>query len=323
MISGGGEAGFGRYRLLRVIATDAVSTTYFATINGDHGRLRTSGGDHFAVRIGDPVDANDEHAVDTARLYLSEAQRAGVVDHPTVVRPRDLGMINGRPYVATPFVRAVPLRELLAHEGTVNHSAVLAMFAQLAGALDAAHRAGVVHGALSPHTIWVGPSAGAGVAYVVYLTGFGTARLLRERMAVTPGDDPVDDVLYVSPEQLRGDPASGASDQYALACAVYHTLIGRPPYARGTRAKLYGAHLLAPPPTLLAADPGSPAVTSAALARGMAKDPVSRFPSCGALIHEALPAGQEAPPGPATAPGSPRRRGFLRPARWWVRRGRR
>jgi len=322
MLSGGGGASFGRYQLLRVIATDAVSDTYFATINGGQRGSGVSGGDHFAVRIADPVDPNDEHAVETARLYLSEAQRAGVVDHPTIVRPRDLGMIDGRPYVATPFVRAVPLRELLAHDGTVNHSAVLAMYAQLAGALDAAHRAGIVHGALSPHTIWVGPSAGAGVAYVVYLMGFGTAGLLRERMTATLDDDPVDDVLYVSPEQLRGDPVTGASDQYALACAVYHTLIGRPPYERETRAKLYGAHLLAPPPTLLAVDPGSATVTSDALVRAMAKDPVSRFPSCGALIHEALPAGQEAPAA-ATSRAAPRRRRFLRLGRWAARRGRR
>jgi len=321
-MSGGGGASFGRYQLLRVIATDAVSETYFATINGGQRRSRLSGGDHFAVRIADPVDPNDEDAVETARMYLSEAQHAGVVDHPTVVRPHDLGMIDGRPYVATPFVRAVPLRELLAHDGTISHPAVLAMFAQLAGALDVAHRAGIVHGALSPHTIWVGPSAGAGVAYVVYLTGFGIARLLRERMAAAPDDDPVDDVLYVSPEQVRGDLATGASDQYALACAVYHTLIGRPPYERETRAKLYGAHLLAPPPVLVAVDPGCAAVTSDALARAMAKDPVSRFPSCGALIHEALPAGQEAPAA-ATPHAAPRRRRFLRPGRWTARRGRR
>ena len=319
-MSGGGGASFGRYQLLRVIATDAVSETYFATINGGQRRSRLSGGDHFAVRIADPVDPNDEDAVETARMYLSEAQHAGVVDHPTVVRPHDLGMIDGRPYVATPFVRAVPLRELLAHDGTISHPAVLAMFAQLAGALDVAHRAGIVHGALSPHTIWVGPSAGAGVAYVVYLTGFGTARLLRERMAAAPDDDPDDDVLYVSPEQVSGDLATGASDQYALACAVYHTLIGRPPYERETRAKLYGAHLLAPPPTLLAVDPGSATVTSDALGRAMAKDPLSRFPSCGALIHEALPAGREEP---ATSPDASRRRRFPRLGRWAAWRGRR
>jgi serine/threonine-protein kinase len=94
---------------------------------------------------------------------------------------------------------------------------------------------------------------------------------------------------------LRGEPVTGASDQYALACAVYHTVAGAPPYERETRAKLYGAHLLATPPTLSGEDPNIAEVTSDAVERAMAKDPASRFPSCGAMIHEALPAGQDAP----------------------------
>lgn len=281
---------FGRYRLLRPLASDAVSTTYFATSDSGSARGR-SGAGHFAVRIAERVDPTDGEAVEAARRYLSQAQQAGVIDHPTVVRPHDLGIIDGRPYVATPFVRAVPLGELLAHSGTINHSAALAMFAQLAGALDAAHRAGMVHGALSPQTIWVGPSAGEGVAYVAYLTGFGTATLLRDRMSAEPRGAPVDDILYVAPEQLRGEPVTGAADQYSLACAVFHTLAGHPPFERETRSKLYGAHLLAPAPALEADGIPVAPVTGAALLRAMSKEPDERYPTCGELIHEALPAG--------------------------------
>ena len=278
-----------------MIATDAVSTTYFATSDSGPRRSRTSGADQFAVRVTGRVDPNDEHAVDMARMFLSEAQKAGVVDHPTIVRPHDLGIIDGRPYIATPFVRAVPLGDLLVHGGTVNQTAALAMFAQLAGALDAANRAGIVHGALSPQTIWIGPSAGEGTPYIAYLTGFGTARLLRDRMAAAPRGEPLDDVLYVSPEQVRGEAATGASDQYALACAVYHTMAGRPPYERETRSRLYGAHMLAPPPRLMDEDASIAPATSHAVERAMAKDPANRFPSCGVMIHEALPAGRETP----------------------------
>lgn len=287
----GSEGGtpFGRYRLLRKVAADAVSTTYVAlSADGD----QRSG--QYAVRVAGSVDPDDEHAVDTARLFLAEEQRAAAIDHPTVIRPRDLGFVDTRPFVAMPFVRAVPLGELLVHGGAINQSAALAMSAQLAGALDAAHRAGVVHGALSPHTIWVGPGAGRGAAYVAYLTGFGTATLLRDRMAAAPPGAPVADVLYVAPEQLRGEPTTAASDQYALACAAFHTLAGRPPYERDTRSKLYGAHMLAPVPDLAAHDPATEPATSAALRRAMAKDPAARFASCGEMIHAALPGGATA-----------------------------
>jgi serine/threonine-protein kinase len=313
MRSRSGEDGtlFGRYRLLGVIATDAVSTTYYATSDSGARQSRASGADQFAVRVTRRVDPNDEHAVDMARMFLSEAQKAGVVDHPTIVRPHDLGIIDGRPYIATPFVRAVPLRDLLVHGGTINQAAALAMFAQLAGALDAAHRAGIVHGALSPQTIWIGPSAGEGTPYIAYLTGFGTARLLRDRMGATPRGEPLDDVLYVSPEQLRGEAATGASDQYALGCAVYHTMAGRPPYERETRSRLYGAHLLAPPPRLIEEDPRTAPATSDAVQRAMAKDPASRFPSCGVMIHEALPAGRD-----TAVADHGRARSHRRPARW-------
>jgi outer membrane protein assembly factor BamB len=286
---------FGRYRLLRSIASDAVSTTYFATTDGGLKRSRPAGVDHYAIRIAEAVDSNDEQAVEAVQKYLSQAQQAGVVDHPTVVRPHDLGIIDGKSYVATPFIRAVPLGDLLAHGGTINQSAALAMFAQLAAALDAAHRAGVVHGALSPRTIWVGPSAGDGVAYVAYLTGFGTATLLRHHLAKAPSGEPVEDVFYVAPEQLRGEPPTGRSDQYALACAVYHTLTGRPPFERETRSKLYGAHLLASPPELEAQDVVVAPAASAALLIAMSKTPEDRHATCGALIHEALP---EGPPRP-------------------------
>ena len=301
---------FGRYRLLRLIASDAVTQTFFATLEGGAPRSRSASA-QFAVRIARPVDMGDPNAVETAQRVLSRAQHAGVVDHPAIVRPHDLGIVNGQPFVATPFVRAVPLRDLLRHGGTINESAALAMFAQLAGALDVAHRAGVVHGALSPCTIWVGPSAGEGVAYVAYLTGFDVNPLLHDHLVAEPRGAPIDDILYVAPEQLRAGPVTGYSDQYALACALYHTLAGQPPFERKSRSKLYGAHLLAPAPALRDQDPGISPATSDALQRAMSKQPADRFPSCGLLIHEALPN----EPGTAALAAAPRRSRRRRPAR--------
>ena len=280
---------FGAYRLLRSIATDAISTTYFATTD-DSGPPSRTGTAQFAVRIAVRFDDGNEPAAELVQQFLADAQKAGAVDHPSIVRPRDLGVIDGHPYVATPFIRAVPLGDMLAHGGSINESAALAIFAQLAGGLDAAHRADVVHGALSPRTIWVGPSSGKGVAYVGYLMGFGSSLLLRERLAHEARGEPIDDLLYVAPEQLRGEPVTRASDQYALACALYHTLIGAPPFKRDSRSKLYGAHLMATPPALVDTDPSAAASTSAALQRAMSKQPADRFATCGILINAALSA---------------------------------
>ena len=292
---------FGAYRLLRSIATDAISTTYFATTD-DSGPPSPTGTAQFAVRVAARFDDGNEHVAELVQQFLADAQKAGAVDHPSIVRPRDLGVIDGHPYVATPFIRAVPLGDMLGHGGSINESAALAIFAQLAGGLDAAHRADVVHGALSPRTIWVGPSSGKGVAYVGYLMGFGSSLLLRERLAHEARGDPIDDLLYVAPEQLRGEPVTRASDQYALACALYHTLVGTPPFERDSRSKLYGAHLMATPPALSAADPSAAAGTSAALQRAMSKQPAERFATCGMLINAALADRGAEPVAAPTAP---------------------
>lgn len=322
----GGQGGrvFGRYRLLRPVASDAVTTTYFATAGRTPPRARSSGTGHYAVRIAEQTEPDDRRASDVAQQFLSEARRAGTVDHPTVIRPLDMGLIDGCAFVVTPFIRAVPLGEWLAHGGTADPSVALAMFAQLAGGLDAAHRAGVVHGALNPCTIWVGPSAGGGGAYVAYLMGFGVSTLLREHIAAAPPGPPAEDVLYVAPELLRGEPVTGACDQYALACAVHHTLAGHPPFERETRSKLFGAHLLAPAPEI---DVGRvPAATRGALLRALSKEPGERYPTCGALVHDALPDGQADPPPIAGRAGvratvrhagAPRAAVAVGPRAWW------
>jgi serine/threonine protein kinase len=301
---------FGAYRLLRSIATDAISTTYLATTD-DSGSPSRTGETRFVVRIAGRFDDSDAHAAELVQQFLAAAQKAAAVDHPSIVRPRDIGVIGGHPFVATPFVRAVPLGDMLANGGAINESAALAIFAQLAGGLDAAHRAQVVHGALSSRTIWVGPSTGTGAAYVGYLVGFGSALLLRERLSHEPRGEPIDDLLYVAPEQLRSEPITGASDQYSLACALFHTLTGAPPFRRENRSKLYGAHLMSPPPVLREMDAAAAESTSDALVRAMSKQPSDRFASCGMLINAALPQHRPRPAaaaaaGPATAGKAPR-----------------
>lgn len=294
---------FGSYRLLRSVAADAVSTTYLATADSGEASAR-SGAPRFLVRIAGAFDDTDEHAAELVRQFLAQAQRAGAVDHPSIVGPKDFGVVDGHPFVSSAAVRAVPLGEMLAHGGAINESAALALFAQLAGALDAAHRADVVHGALSPRTIWVGPSSGHDVAYVGYLTGFGSGLLLRDLLTAEPRGAPVDDILYVAPEQLRGEPAVGATDQYSLACALYHTLIGQPPFLQASRSRLYGAHLMAPAPSL-AHDDVMAETVGGALQRGMSKQPSDRFDSCGMLINAALPAQRGTPVGGTTDGGVP------------------
>jgi serine/threonine protein kinase len=101
---------------------------------------------------------------------------------------------------------------------------------------------------------------------------------------------------YLAPEQIEGDPVTPQTDECALACVLFETLAGRPPFARDDQLSVVYAHLTEPPPSLSALRPELAPAIDAVLARGLAKAPADRYQSCGALI-EAAAAALDAPTG--------------------------
>jgi WD40 repeat protein/predicted ATPase len=215
--------------------------------------------------------------------FLRESRLAAALDHPNVVPVHDAGEADGVLYIAMRFVKGKDLRSLLS-DGPLEPQRALALAEQIAGALDAAHARGLVHRDVKPANILV-DEADRG-----YLTDFGIAVELDSSAA--PSGGTAGTFAYLAPEQIEGGPLDGRADQYALACLVYECLTGRPPFAdRGSGMSLLWAHLEEPPPRVTEAAPGLPAALDAVLARGMAKQPGARFPSCTALIvavHDAL-----------------------------------
>src|SRR5439155_24358976 len=92
---------------------------------------------------------------------------------------------------------------------------------------------------------------------------------------------------YAAPEQVMGRPLTGAADQYALACALFHCVTGRAPFVRDTAELLLIAHATQEPPSIRSIRPELPEQLEEVLARGLAKDPAARFPSCAALVQAA------------------------------------
>src|SRR6185295_14659451 len=98
---------------------------------------------------------------------------------------------------------------------------------------------------------------------------------------------------YIAPEQIEGGEVDGRVDVYALACVLFESLTGRPPFERETDVAVVFAHLKDPPPTLTALRPELPGELDVVLARGMAKDPDDRYRSAGELIADARTAAGE------------------------------
>jgi hypothetical protein len=147
----------------------------------------------------------------------------------------------------------------------------LAMLTPVAGALAAAHAAGVVHRDVKPHNVLITEHNQP------YLADFGVAKRSSSTAGLTATGGFVGSITYASPEQIRGEPSSPASDIYALTAVLYQCLSGHVPYPLDTDAGVMHAHLYDPPPKL--APMPRAAALDAVIARGMAKEPADRYRS--------------------------------------------
>ena len=224
------------------------------------------------------------------RRFLKEPKLAAALDHPNVVPIYEAREHDGQLYLAMRFVAGTDLRTRLAEQGTLDADVALHTLAQVADALDAAHRRGLVHRDVKPANILLDDERHA------YLTDFGISKQLSSQSTAT--EKVVGTLDYMAPERIRGERADGRSDQYALACVLYECLTGTPPFRRETEAETLWAHMQGEPPAV----PGHPELDQV-IAKGLAKDPDDRYDTCTALIDAARP-----PPVPGVRSPRVRRR---------------
>lgn len=165
----------------------------------------------------------------------------------------------------------------------------LTALAQIADALDHAHRGGIVHCDVKPANILVRKPYST-VSTV--LVDFGSAHSMTED-AVRHPDRVEASLPYSAPELLTGHTPTPAADEYALACTAVELLTGTPPFTANTQHGLVDEQLHAPPPRLSRRIAWIPHAFDSILAKAMAKSPEGRYDSCTefvALITRALPA---------------------------------
>jgi YVTN family beta-propeller protein len=242
------------------------------------------------VRLGRPVALKvlaarvaEDHRF--RERLLRESRLAASLDHPNVVPIYEAGEEDGRLFIAMRYVRGPDLKALLRREGALEPERAVGIAEQIAGALDAAHRRGLVHRDVKPSNVLLDSE---GEREHCYLADFGLTQSASER-GPTDGQF-MGTVAYVAPEQIRGDKVDGRTDQYGLACLMFECLTGGVPYGDRSEVAAIFAHLEEPIPSVGARRPGLPAAIDAVLERGMAKDPDNRFESCGALVAAAAEA---------------------------------
>jgi serine/threonine-protein kinase PknK len=211
--------------------------------------------------------------------FLRESRLAASLDHPHVIPVYEADEAEGQLFIAMRYVDGSDLRDLIVRDGQLETPRVLRLGRQIAAALDAAHRAGLIHRDVKPGNVLVSERDADENAY---LCDFG---LTKERAATSLSvtGQVVGTLDYMAPEQIKDDPIDHRVDVYALGCVLYQCLTGATPYTGGDVSVMLG-HLLEPPPSVVASRADLPEAVDAVIARAMAKEPDERYASARDLI---------------------------------------
>jgi YVTN family beta-propeller protein len=213
---------------------------------------------------------------------LRESRIAASLDHPNVVPIYEAGEAGGRLFIAMRYVDGSDLRALLRRQGALQPERAVAIAAQVADALDAAHARGLVHRDVKPSNVLLDQQGGR---EHVYLADFGLTQSASEP---SPTDGQLmGTVDYVAPEQIRGEEIDGRADVYALGCLVFEALTGTVPYSGPSEVAVLYSHLEEEPPAASERRPTLSSAVDEVLLRAMAKEPDERQATCRELVDEA------------------------------------
>jgi serine/threonine-protein kinase len=258
---------FGEYQITALIGVGGMGKVY---------RAMAADGTPVALKIVKDDLARDETF---RRRFRREARIAQMVHNPHVVPVRDTGELDELPYLAARFIEGTVLEDKLAREGRLGLGVVVRICAEVAEGLDALWHAGMVHRDVKPANILLDRDETA------YITDFGLAKDSGGTVLTRPGQ-PLGSMDYMPPEQIRGDPVTGAADTYSLGCVVFECLAGRPPFADREGMRVLWAHLQDAPPDLRALLPDLPGGVADVVARALAKQPEERPASSLAFATE-------------------------------------
>ena len=212
------------------------------------------------------------------RRFEREARAAaGLSSHPNVVTIYDVGEYDGRAFMVMELMPGGTVGDRLRAGRAIADETALRWLREAAGALDAAHDQGVVHRDIKPGNLLLDNHDRLAIA------DFGIALLALEDQLTATGQV-LGTASYISPEQAVGEPATAASDRYALAVVAFELLTGSRPFQAEHFAAQARAHVEDAPPLATERDPSLPRGVDAVLDRGMAKEPEDRWPSAGAMV---------------------------------------
>lgn len=210
------------------------------------------------------------------RLTASQQAIADLAE-PGLIPFEHVGLIEGQPYLVRSLVEGQTLADLLAQTGRLEMGTAVRIAVRLCEALAPAHRAGLVHGGLSPHSVLLGDGGQVAVA------DGGLLPALRP-VYTSPGQ-PWGRFPYLSPEQAAGHGVHPTADVYIIAVLLYEMLAGRAPFRAQDQSVLALQHLRQEPPSLQILVPQIPLTLAQIVHKALAKEPAARYRNAGQLAH--------------------------------------
>jgi serine/threonine-protein kinase len=248
----------GLYRLQAFLGEGGMGVVFRA--------VRQTDGQLVALKVLRPELSGDDVY---RQRFVHEARAAQEVEHSHVVPVFEAGELNGHYYLAVAYVEGGSLEELIRSLGPLGVGVVVRLAGEVAAGLDALHEKGLVHRDIKPSNIMLDEEGSAS------LTDFGLARGRGYTVLTKPGQV-MGTLDYLAPELIKGEPASSASDIYALGCTIFECIAGEPPFADRGRFEVAVAHLEDEPRDPCAGRDELPSSLSWAIRSALAKDSAAR-----------------------------------------------
>lgn len=254
----------GRYEIQEVIGQGAMGMV-FKGLDPAIDRMvalktiRTTGG------------MNPAQTMELRERLVREAKAAGKLSHPNIVTIYDVGTEGDIDYIAMEFLEGTTLEALIRKQTVTNFRIVAKMLHQVCGALDYAHKMGIVHRDIKPANIMVLDD------FNVKVTDFGIARFESGAMSMTQTGIAMGTPYYIAPEQLRGEAVDRRCDLFSLGVVAYELLTRRRPFDGQNISALIYAITQSNPSPPSKHDPVIPGLFDFVVNKALAKDPRQRY----------------------------------------------
>ncbi|HVH09947.1 MAG TPA: protein kinase, partial [Gemmatimonadales bacterium] len=276
-VSGGGQTGTanvdliaerlrriveGKYRIERLLGKGGMGAVFLAhdlTLERE-----------VAIKVLPPDVAQDEQVV---RRFHQEAKTAAKLDHPNIIPIYRVESEGGLNYFVMKYISGTSLEDVLEKKQPLPVPEIQRILWEAACALGHAHQRGVVHRDVKPANIMFDHDDR------VMLTDFGISKALQAATGLTATGMIIGTPHYMAPEQGKGAAVDGRADQYSLAVVGYRMITAELPFGGDSVHTIIYKHIYEEPPLVSTKRPGIPGALTAAIARGLSKEPELRFPT--------------------------------------------